>query len=342
MVKLIAFYLPQYHPTPENNEWWGENFTEWTNVKNAKPQFENHYQPHIPHETIGYYDLRDKNYLIKQHRIAARYNIFGFCYYYYYFNGKKLLELPLKIIRNTPEIKTSYCLCWANGNWTRAWYGQNKEVLISNEYSTQNAIDFIHNVYPYFTDSRYIKVNEKPLLLVYEPEQIPNILKYSAIWRDYVKSKGFDDLYLVSVEALTIGANPSEYDFVAAVEFAPDWTKAHQLSIPNNRHRIFDYKETVKNMLSKSEPNYDRFNCIFPGWDNTPRYKKSAITFINNTPGCFKLFASETINKTLKRNPPSNQFLFINAWNEWGEGCHIEPDMQNGYTYLQILKELSS
>lgn len=340
MIKPIAFYLPQYHPIPENDQWWGKGFTEWHNVKNARPQFKNHYQPHIPHNTIGYYDLRDRNFLIKQHDLAKQYGIYGFCYYYYFFDGKTLLDLPLKIIRNTPEIQTNYCLCWANENWTRAWYGQNKEILISNTYNEDNALNFIKTVSPYFQDDRYIKIDGKPLLLVYEPDLIHNTRNYAKVWRNYVESIGFRGIYLASVEALTLGVNPAEYGFDAAVEFAPDWTQAHLLSDRTISHRIFDYKETIKNMMLKPEPDYTRFNCVFPSWDNTPRYKNSAITFINNNPGAFKYFLHATIEKTKNKFTPDNQFLFINAWNEWGEGCHLEPDQANGYAYLQILKEL--
>ena len=340
MIKPVAFYLPQFHPIPENDAWWGKNFTEWHNVRQAVPQFEGHYQPHVPHHTIGYYDLRDKDFLIRQHSIAKKFGIYGFCYYYYFFNGKTLLETPLKIIRNTPQIETNYCLCWANGNWTRAWYGQNKEVLISNCYGEDNALSFIKSIAPYFSDTRYIKIDEKPLLLVYEPELIDDIDKYVCIWRDYVQRLGYEGLYLVLVEAMTLGANPAEFGFDAAVEFAPDWTKTHLLSNRKDTHRIFDYKETVKNMLLKPEPPYLRFNCVFPSWDNTPRYKKSAVTFINNNPGIFKFFLQQAMERTRNAIPSDKQFVFINAWNEWGEGCHLEPDNRHGYLYLQIIREL--
>lgn len=339
MIKPIAFYLPQFHPIPENDAWWGKNFTEWHNVRQATPLFEGHYQPHIPHDTIGYYDLRDKNFLMKQHSIAKRYGIYGFCYYYYFFNGKTLLETPLKIIRSTPAIQTNYCLCWANGNWTRAWYGQNKETLISNSYGIENAKSFIETIAPYFFDDRYIKIDEKPLLLVYEPEGINEIRDYAEVWQQHAHDLGFNGIYLASVEAMTLGAPPSDYGFDAAVEFAPDWTKTVPVSNRQDTHRIFDYKETVKNMLLKPEPPYERFSCVFPSWDNAPRYKKSAISFINSSPGIFKYFLRQAMERTRRRLPTERQFLFINAWNEWGEGCHLEPDERYGYTYLQILKE---
>lgn len=340
MPKTVAFYLPQFHPIPENDEWWGKGFTEWTNVRQAKPLFSGHYQPHVPHKSIGYYDLRDTSFLIKQHRLAKRYGIYGFCYYYYYFNGKTLLDLPLKTIRSTPEIPTHYCLCWANGNWTRAWYGQNKEILMANTYTPEYALDFIKKAHLYFTDDRYIRIDGKPLLLVFQPEDIPNIKKYSEIWRDYCLQHGFPGLYLASVEAFLLGVTPDDYGFDAAVEFAPDWSRTHRISEKGTKPRIFDYAETVKKMLLKPEPSYVRYNCIFPGWDNTPRYKKSAIAFINNSQGAFKFFAEKTLHKTKLKFPSSNQFMFINAWNEWGEGCHMEPDERNGYTYLQILREV--
>ena len=324
----------------ENSAWWGEGFTEWNNVKSASPQFPGHYQPHVPHRSIGYYDLLDKNFLKKQHALASKYGLYGFCYYYYYFNGRTLLDAPLKIVLKSRDIDVDFCLCWANGSWTRAWYGQNTEVLISNQYTLENAAGFMKSIIPYLNDDRYIRIEGKPLLLVYQPEDIPTCKEYSRVWRKIAVEHGLEGLYLTSVEALIFGVSPEEYGFDAAVEFAPDWTTTHLLSKIGEPQRIFDYVETVKNMLLKQDLGYERYPCVFPGWDNAPRYKKAAVTFVNAKPGTFKYFLETTVKKCALKFPPEKRFIFINAWNEWGEGCHLEPDERHGYAYLHILRQV--
>ncbi len=341
MVRLLAYYLPQYHPIAENDAWWGKGFTEWDNVQSALPLFEGHEQPQIPHESIGYYDLRDAAFLERQHRMARRYGLNGFCYYFYFFNGKTLLETPLQMIRSMPQIDTEYCLCWANSPWTRAWYGQNKEILLCNDYSAEQALQFIECVGRYFSDPRYICVDNKPMLLVYDVEDITNIERTVDIWQTWAKQNGYDGVYLVNVEAMLLGVAPEQYGFDAAVEFAPDWTQTCLLPKRGNSHRLFDYKGTVLNMLQKPTPNYIRFPGAFPGWDNTPRYKGKSIAFVNNSPGAFA-FMLEHAMKRAASLPEGRQFVFINAWNEWGEGCHLEPDSVHGFSYLQVIKSLTS
>ena len=342
-MKAIAFYLPQFHATPENDLWWGQGFTEWTNVTSAVPYFAGHYQPHVPHESVGYYDLSRPEDLVRQHRQAYRYGVSAFCYYYYNFNGKTLLEEPLRIMNGDDSLQNEFCLCWANEDWTRAWYGQKKEVLLGQNYSPDHALSFIKAVTPYLKNPRYLRVDNKPLLLVYRPEHNPICLEYSSIWRTYAREfsdqLGFEDFYLVGVEALTHGVPPETYGFDAALEFAPDWTQTRLLSGPDERPRRFDYKATVQNMIAKPDPDYTRFRCIFPGWDNTPRYKQAGVLFDNNSMGVFKYFAEFAVDYTRRKLPDSAQFVFINAWNEWGEGCHLEPDEKHGFLPLQIVRQ---
>ncbi len=337
MVEPIAIYLPQFHETEENNLWWGKGFTEWVNVRSAVPAFAGHYQPHIPHQSIGYYDLTDMGTLIRQHALAYRYGIKNFCYYYYNFNGKTLLESPLKLIAESNQIKNKFCLCWANGNWTRAWYGQNKEILIAQEYSEENALQFIQAIISYITHPRYICVDGKPLLLVYRPEIIEVCKKYSEIWQNYIKQAGLPGLYLVGVEALEHDIPPALYGFDAALEFAPDWRLTHLLSAPEEKPRIYDYVATVSKMIAKPTMPYPRFRCVFPGWDNSARYKKGATIFVNNSWAAFAYFLEATVKYTQKHMSHIAPYFFINAWNEWGEGCHIEPDQQNGFAALQTI-----
>jgi len=256
MVKLIAFYLPQFHEIPENNLWWGKGFTEWDNVRNAKPFFFNHDQPRIPDNNIGYYDLMNSNFLEFQHGMALRYGLHGFCYYYYNFDGHTLLEGPLKIILNNRNIKNNYCICWANESWTRAWYGQNKEVLIEQRYSEKNAIDIFYSLKKYFSDTRYIKINGMPLFVIYNPCDNHSISVYSDIWKYLARKNKFPGIFLVSVESLIYNVDPASYGFDASIEFAPDWTVACLEDKIEETFRIYDYKRTAINMMMKSDPNY--------------------------------------------------------------------------------------
>ena len=339
-MKAIAFYLPQYHAIPENDAWWGKGFTEWNNVRSAVPQFEGHYQPHVPHATLGYYDLSDVKTLEKQHALALKYGVSSFCYYYYNFSGKKLLERPLLEINSSPVIRNDFCLCWANHDWSRIWYGQEKSLLIQQEYSRDNAANIFDDVFKYFCNERYIRIQDKPLFLVFNPEANPLMREYADIWRERARARGLAGVYIVSVENLTIGADPDEYGADAAVEFAPDWSCTALLSPPEHAPRIFDYQATIRNMVNKSVPPYTRMRCAFPGWDNSPRYKERAVVFGNTSWGGFKFALDFAREYTQKHLPEYLQYVFINAWNEWGEGCHLEPDEKNGFLALNIVAEV--
>jgi hypothetical protein len=339
-LKALAFYLPQYHAIPENDRWWGEGFTEWNNVRSAQALFDGHYQPHVPHARVGYYDLSDPAFIERQHALALRYGIAGFCYYYYNFSGRNPLERPLRHVRSNASIRNEYCFCWANHDWTRTWYGQDKEVLLKQEYSLANAEQLFEDVAQYFADTRYIKVEGKPLFLVYAPEFNPMMREYADLWRKNAQKSGYPDVFLVSVEALMVGANPDTYGFDAALEFAPDWTCVAQISPANVKPRLLDYQGTVKNMLCKAVPHYPRMRCVFPGWDNTPRYKERGIIFTDGSLGAYRFALESAVRYTKETLPDFLQYLFINAWNEWGEGCHLEPDEKNGFLPLQITADV--
>lgn len=335
----IAFYLPQFHAIAENDLWWGKGFTEWDNVKTAIPYFTNHYQPHVPHKNIGYYNLLDQDVVEYQHSLAYNYGVKNFCYYYYNFSGKTLLEKPLKIINENQNIKNNFCLCWANQDWTRIWYGQNKDILIKQEYSIKNAAIIFKDMLEYFLNPRYIKIDNKPLLLTFSPDRNSLINEYSKMWREMALNSGFAGIYLIGVEAMSMGTDPVEYGFDAGLEFAPDWSCAVQLSKKGEKPRILDYSATVKNTLKKPVPPYTRLRCVFPGWDNTPRYKQAGIVFSNYSPGAFKYAIDFSIKYTQEYLPQNLHYIFINAWNEWGEGCHIEPDEHKGYLNLKIIRQ---
>lgn len=358
-VKPIALYLPQYHEIAENNEWWGKGFTEWTNVKKARPLFKGHYQPHIPLDN-NYYDLSDEATLAKQAQLAQEYGIFGFCFYHYWFNGKLLLEKPVEALLKNKEPNMPFCLCWANENWTRTWDGQDKQVLMEQKYSLDDDLKHIQYLIQFFKDDRYIKINGKPVFLMYRSELHPQINEATEIWRSEVKKAGFPDLFLIRVENFERNIDPSTHGFDAGMEFAPGGKQSgkkvakknvpkylfmkalHQLGLIKSavfENHIFSYQTLYQNMLNKQKVSYKYFRCISPSWDNSARRKKNASIFINSTPQLFGEWAKKMKDDTIANLPENERFLFINAWNEWGEGCHLEPDEKWNFAYLEALKK---
>ena len=293
-VRLIAFYLPQFHPIPENDQWWGKGFTEWTNVAQAKPVFPGHYQPHLPAD-LGFYDLRVPRIREQQAELARQYGIHGFCYYYYNFNGKKLLDLPLNEMLKSGKPDFPFCLCWANENWTRRWDGRDDEVLISQDHSTEGDKKFIRDILPFLKDKRYIRVNNKLLLLIYRAEKLTQPQHTTNAWRKIVKKELGEELYLCSVNNFTKEIDPKTFGFVATVQFPLDFNpackyessafeKAHQ--IENNKLKdywFYNYDCIVKTILSTKNQGYKFFRGAFPSWDNTPRRNDSGVVFVNRS-----------------------------------------------------------
>ena len=348
-IKYLALYLPQFHRIKENDEWWGEGFTEWTNTKPAVPFFEGHYQPHEPHDDIGYYDLSDVNVMVKQAQMAKKYGIYGFSYYYYWFNGRKLMEKPLENMLNTPDVDIPFCLFWANHNWTRSWDAGNKEILLEQTYDENTHEKFIDDLIPYFNDRRYIRIDNKPLLLIYQADQIPNPKASVKNWRKYAKNKYGLDLYLVTIQQNN-SLPPNVLGYDAVLESAPNYTagftsileESKKPQLPSDVEMTFyDYLKNIMYYILSPRPFYKKFGCVYPMWDNTARRKKKlAWMFYGATPDLFQKFLVEMTLKTIKYFKPEEQFLFINAWNEWAEGTHLEPDKKYGYTYLEICKQV--
>jgi hypothetical protein len=345
-VKLIAFFLPQYHPIPENDEWWGKGFTEWRNVAKAYPNFEKHYQPHLPAD-LGYYDLRIPEVREQQAELAKQYGIYGFCYHHYWFGGKRLLERPFNEILASGKPDFPFCLCWANENWTRRWDGADKQILISQKHSPEDDLAFIRDIMPALKDPRYIRVNDRPVLIVYRINLLPNPVQTAYIWRDEAIRNGLKDLYLVVAQSFGIG-DPKPYGFDAAVEFPPHNAKGlwlnDQVKITNpdfNGH-IFDYDKVVKNHISQDlsqAMKYRLFRTVMPSWDNTARRQNNGHVFHNATPEKYRFWLRTAVEHAQKSHPEGERFVFINAWNEWAEGCHLEPDMKNGMAYLRATAE---
>jgi lipopolysaccharide biosynthesis protein len=339
LVKLIAFYLPQFHPIPENDEWWGRGFTEWANVAKGVPQFTGHYQPHLPGE-LGFYDLRLPEVQRRQVELAKQYGIYGFSFYYYWFNGKRLLERPLDQFIADPQIDFPFCLCWANENWTRRWDGQESDILIAQNHSVETDIAFIRDIEPYLRHKNYIKNNGRPVLIVYRPQIMPDPVGTAKRWREYCKENGLGEIYLVAAQTFGL-ADPHTVGFDAAVEFPPhgivipEVTKKVEILNPNYAGKIYNYPHVVDYMMRKTVPDYPLFRTVTASWDNTARRQNHAHIFINAHPSVYQAWLTHDIEYTMQNFPENERFVFINAWNEWAEGTHLEPDKRHGYAYLQ-------
>jgi lipopolysaccharide biosynthesis protein len=335
-IRAIAFYLPQFHPTPENNAWWGKGFTEWTNVAKTTPRFDGHYQPHISAD-LGFYDLRLPEVRQAQADLARSYGIHGFCYYHYWFSGRRLLQLPLDEILKTGEPNFPFCLCWANEDWTRNWDGNSKSILIKQEYSEADDCAHMEWLVSVFKDQRYIRVNGKPLFLIYRSNKLPSAQKTTEIWRKTARQLGIGEIFLCRVESFPDErGNPEEMGFDAAVEFQPDWGNLGTplTSIREIKQSIFDYRKFVQRQLNKTPVSYTRYPCVTPSWDNSPRRMAGAITLFGSTPCTYREWLACAINN-VSTNPEAERIVFINAWNEWAEGNHLEPDLRWGHSYLR-------
>ena len=341
-VKVLAFYLPQFHAIPENDAWWGEGFTEWANVKPAQPQFKGHYQPKIPGE-LGYYNLLDLKISQRQVEIAKNYGIGGFCFHFYWFSGKQLLEKPIENYLLNTRLDLPFCISWANENWTRRWDGRKNDILIKQQHSPEYNLAFIKHVSKYMQDKRYIRINNKPLLMVYRPGLMPSARETAEIWRNWCRVNGIGEIYLAYVQSFE-KTHPDEYGFDAAVEFPPNLFYpsiiSHLVKPLNKGFKcdVYDWKTMVMRSEHYTMPDYKLFRGVCPSWDNTPRRKNESTIFINNHPDDFRKWVYNASVDTCKRfENPYERLVFINAWNEWAEGAYLEPDERYGYAYLQSI-----
>jgi GT2 family glycosyltransferase len=345
-IRTIAFYLPQFHPTAENDLWWGAGFTEWTNVAKARPSYAGHYQPHLPAD-LGYYDLRLAESLRAQAALAARYGIGGFCVYYYHFGSRRVLSRPLDIVRETPDIPFNWCLCWANENWTRHWDGGTREILLEQSYDDATLDAIIADAVTDAADPRYLRVNAKPLFLVYRPLILPDAKAFAARCRAAFAAAGFAGVHLVYVEgmeAVDRGVRPADLGFDASVEFPP-----HERAVPSTSPAEiikpgwsgyrYDYPETVLAFLRRPGVAYARYPAVFPSWDNTPRQPMRGTSFDEATPEAFRVYVEEKVEEIRAFLMGDERLLFVNAWNEWAEGAHLEPDSGFGHRWLEALRD---
>ena len=343
---ILALYLPQFHPSAVNDASWGAGFTEWTNVVPAQPLFKHHYQPHLPAE-LGFYDLRVPETREAQARLAAEHGIGGFVYYHYWFSGRKVLDRPLREVVASNAPRFPFCVCFANENWTRRWDGRDSDVLLAQHHSPEDDLAFIRDLIPVFRDDRYIRIDGRPLLLVYRPSLFPDPARTAELWRSECVAAGVGDPYLAYLQSFAAD-DPAAYGFDAAVEFPPlnypvvsavPWIE--ELA-PGFSGGICDYEALRAEAARRPDPPYTLFRGVMPSWDNTPRRGTDSWSFTGASPESYRAWLDDACRWTMRQHPPSQRLVFVNAWNEWGEGCHLEPDQRYGRLYLEATRDVAA
>lgn len=369
-IKPIAIHLPQFHPVPENDAWWGKGFTEWTNVVKGVPRFEGHYQPHLPAD-LGFYDLRLAEARLAQEALAKEYGVYGFCYYHYWFNGHRLLHEPLDRKLMNPEEDLPFMMCWANENWTRAWDGGDKQILLKQNYSEEDDRNHIRHLIPYFKDARYIRVNDKPIFAFYKPDLFPNMQRTLEIFREEARHEGIE-LHLIWFERWIgwHGEDVNQMGFDAAIEFQP-LSKSMKEFLEHRGTQQPVYRKLVKKLNSYKRRVYKKLNLrvspvkpkdqvisypdfvdfdlqrknplqkcypgVSPMWDNSSRRVHLNATILDgSTPEHFRRWYHGKADR-FEGIAGDDRFIFINAWNEWAEGNHLEPCQRWGKAYLEAL-----
>jgi hypothetical protein len=364
--RLIAFYLPQYHPIPENDQWWGKGFTEWTNVAKTTPLFSGHYQPRIPAD-LGFYDLRVPEVRMAQAKMAQEHGIEGFCYWHYWFAGKRLLERPFAEVLKSGEPKFPFCLAWANQTWTGIWHGAPDRILIKQTYpGIKDYETHFYELLDSFTDERYIKIDGKPVFVVYKPKGLPEPKVFTDIWRELAIKSGLQGLYFIGNVADPSWL-PEENGFDASVlDSIPimcrkinsfyngykGYTKLMLNKILNrslkrlslkmfHKPTIYSYQDAIKVLFSNQETTFEEFPCVIPNWDNTPRSGSNGLVLHNSSPELFRTHLKEAIARVGHKDR-EKRIIFIKSWNEWAEGNYLEPDLKFGRAYLEVIKDATS
>jgi hypothetical protein len=357
--RLITFYLPQFHPIPENDQWWSKGFTEWTNVAKAKPLFHGHEQPHLPAD-LGFYDLRVAETRQTQAELAREHGIEGFCYWHYWFAGNRLLERPFDEVLQSGKPDFPFCLAWANQSWTGIWHGAPDRVLVEQTYpGLEDHQAHFRNVLPAFADDRYLRVDGKPIFVVLSPRELPNPQSFTDLWRQMALQNGLKGLYLIGIanqlwDPLSNGFDAAMIDnpgvVVQRMEFVSDnlvvnsvmrvYRKFYNLIFRQllKRPRIYDYAKVTRLATPPLSATFDHFPCVIPNWDNTPRSGRNGLVFRNSTPALFKTQLKQAIAQVANR-PIAKRVVFIKSWNEWAEGNYLEPDQRFGLGYLQVIKD---
>ncbi|HUC17010.1 MAG TPA: glycoside hydrolase family 99-like domain-containing protein [Acetobacteraceae bacterium] len=344
--RLLAFYLPQFHPIAENDAAHGAGFTEWNNVIAGKPLFKGHYQPRQPGE-LGYYDLRSIEVMRAQVQLARTHGITGFCFYHYYFKGKRLLYRPIENFIAS-DIDMPFCFLWANENWSKRWDGGDQEVIITQLHSREDDLVFLRGLYPIFDDRRYVRVDGRPLLLIYKQHLFPDIAETTERWRREAERAGYPGIYLVMVDDwLPHATNPRALGFDAAYEI-PSIIVPQNAEISDHARfaftgefdgRIIDYHKFAEFHANRPFPEYKRFKTVMAPWDNTARYQSRAMVHVNTDNDTYRLWITKAYLDTYRRYAGEERLMFLHSWNEWCEGTYIEPDGRHGRRYLEETRD---
>jgi lipopolysaccharide biosynthesis protein len=336
-LRLIAFYLPQFYPTPENDDWWGPGFTEWTNVVTADPLFDGHYQPRLPAD-LGFCDLRVPEIREEQGRLARTHGIEGFCYWHYWFQGTQVLNRPFEEVLQSGEPDFPFCLSWANETWSRRWHGAGApdEVLQEQTYSDADDVAHARWLVEAFADPRYTRVDGRPLFLVYRPFELPDARRTTERLREECVRNGLPDPYLIGINAHNPTQDTRQLGFDSTLNFEPQLSAVPGPTDPGLK--IYDYTIATRSMRDQ-ERNYPYHPCVMVSWDNTPRRQENGIVFINSTPETFELHLADAAS-SVAEEPPDRRLLFVNAWNEWAEGNYLEPDLHYGTGWLEAVRHV--
>jgi glycosyl transferase family WbsX len=350
--RVIAFYLPQFHPTPENDRWWGAGFTEWTNVVRARPLFRGHHQPRIPAD-LGFYDLRVPESRIGQAELARGHGIEGFCYWHYWFSGQRFLGRPFEEVLHSGQPDFPFCLAWANEAWTRTWLGSG-QVLQNQEYSPQDDRRHARWLVSAFSDPRYLRVSGRPIFLIYRPRDLPNARRTIDAIKDQGSRHGLAEPFLIGINADCSRDDCRALGFDGTLDFEPQLGDMPEYSvegftlsklrrnlgrgIPSGRLKVYDYGDARRRMAARRERlGFPHYRSIMVGWDSTPRRRERAIILIDSTPERFESGLASIVDESMTR-PYEDRLVMVNAWNEWAEGNCLEPDLRNGLAYLAALK----
>ena len=350
-IQILSYYLPQFHPIPENDLWHGKGFTEWTKVKAANPLFKGHYQQQIPHQDVGYYLLDSPDTLRKQANMMKRAGVQGQVFYHYWFGGKLILEEPAQMLLDNPDIQMPFSFCWANENWTMRWDGNDDDVLLAQNYSAEDARAFIQYLIPFFLDKRYLKIEGRPAIWVYRPSHITNVQQYIDIWAQECAKYDLPAPYVIAVMTRGI-TDPKTYAMDAGVErILHDWTDGvvHDIKLKLETYHdmtgsVLDYNHVADFYeAQKDSKAFTYFRSLVPIWDNTARYNEKALLLHGGSPERFQQWLESNIAYSKQNLATDKRFVVINAWNEWAEGAHLEPDTCHGYGYLNAIgRALSS
>jgi hypothetical protein len=348
-VRYIAYYLPQYHAIQENNDSWGPGFTEWTNVTKTLPRYLGHYQPRLPGD-LGFYDLSNPNHIRRQVDFAKRGGVYGFCIHNYWFGGRRILETPLKLLLDNKDIDIPFCLNWANESWTRRWDGSEDQILVKQPYNSGDDVKYAEYVCEFVSDERYIKINGRPLIMLYRPGQLPNARASVDRWREVFLKRGISNPYIITPQ--TFGDNdPRVFGADAAAGFPPQGVGVIPRNIrcglrmldPTFRGEIIPYDKVVARARANTARDFRLFPGVCPDWDNEARRPNRGFSLAGSTPEKYGKWLRAASEAALTAATKDERIVFINAWNEWAEGAYLEPDRHYGCAYLlETIKVLES